>query len=660
MRIVIDMQEAQLRYPSDPISQFSMLLVKSMIKNNHNHQIIIVLNNNFPESISFMRHFFSSLIPKESLLVWVCLTPSMQDEKNKLDVIKINEYLRESFILSLQPDVLFMSHFFEGYNNQRIVSLNKFDHTIPVFSIIFGDLSLYSNDNYSHLLPFTKFYSSKFKKINYQEIILMILEEVRSEIVNSLDISETSVIKVPESDYFFTRIKNNQLNELLESSAMEDLAQQILDKMSHHGQSFNKKTKILPSDILNQLLDHIIEIEKNDQNLELLSSIVSKNFKPHYRGKYIYVDISELILNDRKTGIQRVVRSILEKLFELCPQGYSIIPIYTEKPEQPFMVAPDFESNGSTTVNKYYVDFYGGDVFLGLDLNFEAMICKKHFFKDLSNRGIKTVIILYDLLPIIIPNFFPSDLSLLFNEWLKSVIYFDEILCISRSVYDDLMEWFAKQSIDIASQNLSAKWFHLGADFSIRQSKQINIRERSLFLDKIKNKVSFLMVGTIEPRKGHQQALEAFEILWNKGHDIQLVIVGKYGWGSEEVIKNIKNKLKTERKIYYFEQVNDSNLALIYESSSCLLQLSKAEGFGLPLIEAAYYEIPLLLRDIPVFREIAGDNAFYFSGNHAEDLTCAIEQWLNHYKNQTIPQSKFIDYMTWTESTQMLLSLMVK
>ncbi len=41
---------------------------------------------------------------------------------------------------------------------------------------------------------------------------------------------------------------------------------------------------------------------------------------------------------------------------------------------------------------------------------------------------------------------------------------------------------------------------------------------------------SFLMVGTIEPRKGYLQTVEAFSELWNEGIDVNLVIVGKEGW----------------------------------------------------------------------------------------------------------------------------------
>ena len=49
--------------------------------------------------------------------------------------------------------------------------------------------------------------------------------------------------------------------------------------------------------------------------------------------------------------------------------------------------------------------------------------------------------------------------------------------------------------------------------------------------------------------------------------------------------------------------------------SDVLVAPSRGEGFGLPLIEAAQHKLPIFARDIPVFREVAGENAFFFQSN---------------------------------------------
>lgn len=64
----------------------------------------------------------------------------------------------------------------------------------------------------------------------------------------------------------------------------------------------------------------------------------------------------------------------------------------------------------------------------------------------------------------------------------------------------------------------------------------------------------------------------------------------------------------------------------VYEAASGVIMPSEAEGFGLAIIEGAHHGKPLILRDIPVSREIAGDHATYFSGLDPEPLADCIEQ----------------------------------
>jgi glycosyltransferase involved in cell wall biosynthesis len=107
---------------------------------------------------------------------------------------------------------------------------------------------------------------------------------------------------------------------------------------------------------------------------------------------------------------------------------------------------------------------------------------------------------------------------------------------------------------------------------------------------------SFLMVGTIEPRKGHLQALEAFEQLWAEGEDVNLVIVGREGWKPlagrrpphpAPQMERLRDSPELGRRLLWLHGIDDDTLQQVYEASTCLLFPSEGEGFGLPLIEAA-------------------------------------------------------------------------
>ena len=98
----------------------------------------------------------------------------------------------------------------------------------------------------------------------------------------------------------------------------------------------------------------------------------------------------------------------------------------------------------------------------------------------------------------------------------------------------------------------------------------------------------------------------------------------------------------------------------LYAQSTALLAASFAEGFGLPLIEAARQGLPIIARDIPVFHEVAGEFAFYFPDTDSAALADSLRRWLSLYAEGKAPQSKDMPYLTWAQSTQQLLHVILE
>ena len=165
------------------------------------------------------------------------------------------------------------------------------------------------------------------------------------------------------------------------------------------------------------------------------------------------------------------------------------------------------------------------------------------------------------------------------------------------------------------------------------------------------------MVGTIEPRKGHAQALAAFERLWTAGVQANLIIVGREGWGLEQLTKRLRTHPERGKRLLWLEGASDEMLLRFYESAVALLAASEGEGFGLPLVEAAKHGLPIIARDLPVFREVAGEHAFYFSGMSPEDLGAAISSWLALRERGEAPSSEGMPWLTWAQSTSQLLDV---
>ena len=166
------------------------------------------------------------------------------------------------------------------------------------------------------------------------------------------------------------------------------------------------------------------------------------------------------------------------------------------------------------------------------------------------------------------------------------------------------------------------------------------------------------MVGTLEPRKGHAQTLAAFELLWDKGIDANLVIVGKRGWLIDQLIHRLEQHSQRHSRLFWLEGISDEYLEKVYAASTCLIAASEGEGFGLPLIEAAQHKLPVIARDIRIFREVAGNHAYYFYGLAPLDLATAVEHWLSLHAAAAHPNSEHLPWLTWKQSAQQLVDVL--
>jgi glycosyltransferase involved in cell wall biosynthesis len=377
------------------------------------------------------------------------------------------------------------------------------------------------------------------------------------------------------------------------------------------------------------------------------------------RTPQIFVDISVLCEVDAKSGIQRVTRSILRQLLVAPPAGWQVRPVRLDRAVMAYRYANRFwrEFNIGTEAvegEDEWLDTQLGDIFVGLDLVADCVPLAQQWFAMQRRRGVKIYFVVYDLLPIMRPEWFPEVIAQCFPLWLKTIsTVSDGLVGISRAVADDIRGWLDATQIQ-RLRDLQLGYFHLGADIDSSQpSKGIPDNAPEVF-DSLSARPTILMVGTVEPRKGHVQAFEAFEKLWAAGIDVNLVIVGKAGWGLNGFDQLLKSHPELNRRFFWLEGISDEYLEQVYDAAACLLAVSKGEGFGLPLIEAAQKGLPIIARDLPVFREVAGDHALYFEGDSGEALARAVQDWLDLRTAGREPSSAGMPWLTWEQSAEQL------
>jgi glycosyltransferase involved in cell wall biosynthesis len=305
-------------------------------------------------------------------------------------------------------------------------------------------------------------------------------------------------------------------------------------------------------------------------------------------------------------------------------------------------------------VKDEFIEIQPGDVFLGLDLQHHVVATQNDYLTMLRNSGVRVYFVVYDLLPIMLPDCFLPGSAEGHSIWLKIISQFDGVVCISKVVAEELSKWLEINGAH-GLRPLKISWFHVGADVENSVPTRGLPDNANHVLKELVGRPTFVTVGTIEPRKGQDQILSAFELLWKENVDVNLVIVGKQGWMVGQLVNQIREHEELGKRLFWLDGISDEYLEKVYKASICLIAASKGEGFGLPLIEAAQHKLPIIARDIPVFREVAGDHAFYFSGLEPKNLAKAINNWLKLNANNKAPQSTNIPWLTWKQSTQQLL-----
>nr|WP_321321152.1 glycosyltransferase [uncultured Campylobacter sp.] len=345
----------------------------------------------------------------------------------------------------------------------------------------------------------------------------------------------------------------------------------------------------------------------------------------------ILVDITYVLINDLQTGISRVVWNELNALMQSTT--IPIIAVYfngsTYNSANTFMAKklgfPCPLDNEIITPQKgdifYALDF---SVMYGCEPEIPLLEARKNgFFDELKKAGGKVFVRVYDLLPLTHPEFFPYHAGELHLRWCELLKDLDAtLLAISSRVESDLKTYgFSK-----------TKTLSLASHF--KEYKKANKTSEP----------TFICVGTIEERKGIKAICLAFERLVLIGANAKLIIVGRMGRVDDDFRAFLERS--EHENIIYKGFCSDDELAELYATSHALIAASYDEGFGLPLIESG---LPVIARDIEVFREVLGDNALYFKDN------LELMNILINYKNISLLPPK--NTRTWGDVANELLEL---
>jgi glycosyltransferase involved in cell wall biosynthesis len=170
--------------------------------------------------------------------------------------------------------------------------------------------------------------------------------------------------------------------------------------------------------------------------------------------------------------------------------------------------------------------------------------------------------------------------------------------------------------------------------------------------------------GTIQPRKNLKRLIEAFRLMLaeNADLDCDLVLAGRRGWASDEII-SAAAKSNGRGRVIITGILNDSDLALLIKGATLAVVPSLYEGFSLPMVEAMACGVPTIASNTSCLPEISANVLSYFNPLSIEEMAACIETALRDSASRLQLSEKGIDrarQFTWERCARQTLDVLIK
>lgn len=203
----------------------------------------------------------------------------------------------------------------------------------------------------------------------------------------------------------------------------------------------------------------------------------------------------------------------------------------------------------------------------------------------LKNPYGKYVVTIHDVFPLTLPECYKKLYPLYFKLGVnKSIKCCDAIIYNSETTKNEVRKFFphAKQKKDYIS------FIIIPPIEKVQAEKQ----------------EGFLYMGNLEKRKGVDILLDAYDRYLTNGGKKKLVIAGKVC--EADIETKLEEQLEKHKSLEYVGYVKGDERAVYYSACECFVFPSRAEGFGMPVIEALSCERNVITSDLEIFEEIAG------------------------------------------------------
>jgi len=259
-------------------------------------------------------------------------------------------------------------------------------------------------------------------------------------------------------------------------------------------------------------------------------------------------------------------------------------------------------------------------------------------------RGVRLLLICYDLLPIVAPQY--SGHATEYLSHYVSQIYpkADLVLAISRNTKKDVKSYLKQQKLRLPPIAV----IRLGDDFKLAEP----VKPSNDMLPIAGDGDFLLCVGTIEARKNHTLLYYTYKLARQRGQALPpLVVVGRRGWLTNDIYEMMTTDPDTCKSFHFLHNASDEELAWLYSHCRFSIYPSFYEGWGLPIAESIAYGAVCIASNTSSMPEVAGKLIDYFSPNSADECLATITRLLDKVALDKA-RSKIKQYQptTWDET----------
>ena len=195
MRIVFDLQSCQSTSSrTRGIGRYSLAHVRAFIEKAPDHEVILVLNNGFSDTIELVQEEFFGILPRSNIQVFSALSGLFDMGPGNQWRHDASQELYQDFIRALKPDVFHVTSLFEGFSDAvtGIVNNHAGINSVTLYDLIPFQYS----ETYLVGEPLQNWYFRKMQALKSADILLAISESSRQEAIEIIGLPPERVVNI--------------------------------------------------------------------------------------------------------------------------------------------------------------------------------------------------------------------------------------------------------------------------------------------------------------------------------------------------------------------------------------------------------------------------------------------------------------------------------